>query len=198
MPHSHIPIVSDFTLHVCAKFLHGEHQCASRCWCSPTQHTTSRMHVAHRSCACMMACWHMYMHVGILPVCICSFRAYGMLVYCACMLACFVCMRHIGHACWHIVPACWHAVHACCMLAYCLHVGIVCLHIGILCMHVGILCMHVGIVCLHVGILCMHVGILCLHVGMVCPMNAIVILEMLCMLNLTQFTPHTTSPGIRN
>ena len=38
--------------------------------------------------------------------------------------------------------------------------------------------------------LCMNVGILCMHVDMVCPMNAIDMLEMLCMLNLTQITPH--------
>jgi len=39
MLHSHIPIMSNFTLHVCAKVSHGEHRCASQCWCSPTPHT---------------------------------------------------------------------------------------------------------------------------------------------------------------
>ena len=38
MPHSIIPIMLNFTLHVCAKFSHGEHRCASWCWCSPTRH----------------------------------------------------------------------------------------------------------------------------------------------------------------
>ena len=28
----------NFTLHVCTKFSHGEHWCASRCWCSHTRH----------------------------------------------------------------------------------------------------------------------------------------------------------------
>ena len=39
MPHSFIPIMLNFTLHVCAKFSHGEHRCASWCWCSPTRHS---------------------------------------------------------------------------------------------------------------------------------------------------------------
>ena len=38
MSHSHIPIMFNFTLHVCTIFSYGEHWCASRCWCSPTQH----------------------------------------------------------------------------------------------------------------------------------------------------------------
>ena len=37
--------MSNFTLHVCAKFSHGEHRCASRCWCSPTRHTTPQTSV---------------------------------------------------------------------------------------------------------------------------------------------------------
>ena len=36
----------------------------------------------------------------------------------------------------------------------------------------------------------LHDGILCMHVGIVCSMNAIDMLEILCMLNLTQITPH--------
>ena len=43
--------------------------------------------------------------------------------------------------------------------------------------------------CLHDGMLCMNVGILCMYVGMVCSMNAIGMLEKLCMLNLTHITP---------
>ena len=39
-------------------------------------------------------------------------------------------------------------------------------------------------------ILCLHDGILCMNVGMVCSMNAIDMLEMLCMLNLTNH-PHS-------
>ena len=37
---SFIPIMFNFTLHVCANSSHGEHWCVSRCWCFPTQHTT--------------------------------------------------------------------------------------------------------------------------------------------------------------
>ena len=51
--------------------------------------------------------------------------------------------------------------------------------------------MHVGILCMHVGILCTNVGIMCMNVGMVCSMNVIDMLEMLCMLNFTQITPHS-------
>ena len=39
---------------------------------------------------------------------------------------------------------------------------------------------------------------LCMHVGMVCPVNAIDMLEMLCMLNLTQITPHNLVLGDRD
>ena len=38
MPHSHIPIMFNFTLHVCTNFSYCEHWCASRCWCFPTRH----------------------------------------------------------------------------------------------------------------------------------------------------------------
>ena len=31
----------NFTFHVCTSFSHGEHRCASQCWCSPTRHTSS-------------------------------------------------------------------------------------------------------------------------------------------------------------
>ena len=48
--------------------------------------------------------------------------------------------------------------------------------------------MHDDILCLHDGMLCMNVGILCMHVGMFC--SAIDMLEILCMLNLTQIIPH--------
>ena len=57
-------------------------------------------------------------------------------------------------------------------------------------MHNGILCMHDGILCMHDGILYMHDGKLCMHDEMLDPKNAIDMLEMLCKLNLTQFTPH--------
>ena len=56
-------------------------------------------------------------------------------------------------------------------------------------MHDDILRLHNGMLCMSIGILCMHVGILCMHVGLVCSMDAM--LETLCMLNLTQITPHT-------
>ena len=42
MLHSHIPIMFNFTLHVCANFSRSEHWCASWCWCSPTRHTTPK------------------------------------------------------------------------------------------------------------------------------------------------------------
>ena len=45
------------------------------------------------------------------------------------------------------------------------------------------------ILCLHDDILYMNVGILCMNVGMVCSMNAIDMLEMLCMLSLKLTTP---------
>ena len=38
-----------------------------------------------------------------------------------------------------------------------------------------------------------HDGILCIHVDMVCSMNAIDMLEILCMLNLTRIILHTVS-----
>ena len=62
-----------------------------------------------------------------------------------------------------------------------------CMYDGILCMHDGILCIHDGKLCMHNGILCMHDGKLCMHDGM---LDAIDMLEVLCTLNLTQFTPH--------
>ena len=73
-----------------------------------------------------------------------------------------------------------------------MHDGKLCTHDGILCMHNGILCMHNGILCMHDGKLCMHDGKLCklcMHDGMLDPKNAIDMLEMLCTLNMTQFTP---------
>ena len=64
-------------------------------------------------------------------------------------------------------------------------------------MHDGKLCMHDGMLCMHDGMLYMHDGILLIHDGM---LNAIDMLEMLCTLNLMQFTPHnalgTASSGI--
>ena len=60
-------------------------------------------------------------------------------------------------------------------------------------MYDDILCMHVGMLWINIGMLCMHVGILCMNVGMVCSMNAIDMLEILCMLNLTDLPlPHMT------
>ena len=64
----------------------------------------------------------------------------------------------------------------------CLHDGM-CTHVGILCLHGSTLFMHDGMLCLHDG-MCRHVGILCLHDAMLRLINAIDILEMLCMLNL--------------
>ena len=46
--------------------------------------------------------------------------------------------------------------------------------------------MHDGMLCMHDGMLCMHDGMLCMHDDM---LDAIDMLEMLCTLNLTQFTP---------
>ena len=40
MPHSHIPIMFNFTLHVCTIFSHGEHWCASWCYSAPSLNTT--------------------------------------------------------------------------------------------------------------------------------------------------------------
>ena len=93
------------------------------------------------------------------------------------MLTYFVCM--LGYCTFVAVRAYGMLAYCACMLACC-----TCM------LHVGILCLHVGILCMHVGILCLHVGILCMDVGTVCLMNAIDMLEMLCMLNLTQITPH--------
>ena len=53
MPHSHIPIMFNFTLHVCINFSHGEHWCASWCWCSPTRHNSYAM-------AMMLHAWMLY------------------------------------------------------------------------------------------------------------------------------------------
>ena len=39
MTHSHI-LIFNFTLHMHGKFSRGKHWCTSRCWCSPTQHTS--------------------------------------------------------------------------------------------------------------------------------------------------------------
>ena len=44
---------------------------------------------------------------------------------------------------------------------------------------------------IHDGKLCMHYGKLCMRDGM---LDAIDMLETLCTLNLTQFTPHTHPP----
>jgi len=43
---------------------------------------------------------------------------------------------------------------------------------------------HDHILPLYEGIMCMNTGTLCMHDGMVCPMNAIDMLEMLCMLRV--------------
>ena len=48
----------------------------------------------------------------------------------------------------------------------------------------GPLEIHDHILPLYEGILCMNTGTLCMHDGMVCPMNAIDMLEMLCMLRV--------------
>ena len=82
------------------------------------------------------------------------------------------------------------------MMAYCaciLHDPKLLMHEGMLCMHDHKLLMHVGILCMHDHKLLMHDGILCMLDGMLDPKNAIDNLEMLCTLNLTQFTPHIHS-----
>ena len=40
----------NFTLHVCTIFSHGEHWCASWCWCSPTRHNCQNCY--SKSCDC--------------------------------------------------------------------------------------------------------------------------------------------------
>ena len=49
----------NFTLHVCANVSHGEHWCASRSWCSPTQHTTSFFCLPSTRIA-RCNCWNYY------------------------------------------------------------------------------------------------------------------------------------------
>ena len=50
--------------------------------------------------------------------------------------------------------------------------------------------MNIGMLCMNIDMLCMNIGMLCMHVGIVSSINAIGMLEILCMLNLTQITPH--------
>ena len=85
----------------------------------------------------------------------------------------------VGMLCVHM--SCWHFVHA---------VSMLCLHDDILCLHDGMLCMNIGMLCMNIGMLCMNIDMLCMHVGIVSSINAINMLEILCMLNLTQITPH--------
>ena len=59
-----------------------------------------------------------------------------------------------------------------------------------LCMNTDMLCMNIGMLCMNIGMLCMNIDMLCMHVGIVSSINAIDMLEILCMLNLTQITPH--------
>ena len=63
MPHPLKPLnvpfpYPNFTLHVCAKFSHGEHRCASRCWCSPTRHTTTSYVAGNRLPVAMITSWY--------------------------------------------------------------------------------------------------------------------------------------------
>ena len=44
--------------------------------------------------------------------------------------------------------------------------------------------------CMNIGMLCMNIGMLCMHVGIVSSINAIDMLEILCMLNLTHHPPY--------
>ena len=64
------------------------------------------------------------------------------------------------------------------------------MNIGMLCMNIGMLCMNIDMLCMNTDMLCMNIDMLCMHVGIVSSMNAIDMSEILCMLNLTQITPH--------
>ena len=57
-------------------------------------------------------------------------------------------------------------------------------------MNIGMLCMNTDMLCMNIGMLRMNIDMLCMHVGIVSSINAIDMLEILCMLNLTQITPH--------
>ena len=62
-------------------------------------------------------------------------------------------------------------------------------------MNIGMLCMNIGMLCMNTDMLCMNIDMLCMHVGIVSSINAIDMLEILCMLNLTQITPHNYAPS---
>ena len=62
----------NFTLCVCAKFSHGEHWCASWCWCSPTWHT-SQVASSQRS---LMWCKRRWNSTTLKPV-LCIFLEKG-------------------------------------------------------------------------------------------------------------------------
>ena len=51
--------------------------------------------------------------------------------------------------------------------------------------------MNIDMLRMNIDMLCMNIGMLCMHVGIVSSINAIDMLEILCMLNLTQITPHS-------
>ena len=72
----------------------------------------------------------------------------------------------------------------------CMNIGMLCVNTDMLCMNIDMLCMNIGMLCMNIGMLCMNIGMLCMHVGIVSSINAIDMLEILCMLNLTQITPH--------
>ena len=63
-------------------------------------------------------------------------------------------------------------------------------------MNIGMLCMNTGMLCMNTGMLCMNIDMLCMHVGIVSSINAIDMLEILCMLNLTQITPHSVTASL--
>ena len=71
-----------------------------------------------------------------------------------------------------------------------MNTDMLCMNTDMLCMNTDMLCMSIGMLCMNIGMLCMNIGMLCMHVGIVSSINAIDMLEILCMLNLTQITPH--------
>ena len=70
----------------------------------------------------------------------------------------------------------------------CMNIGMMCMNIGMLCMKIGMLCMNIDMLRMNIDMLCRNIGMLCMYVGIVSSINAIDMLEILCMLNLTQIT----------
>ena len=146
-----------------------------------------------------MSCWHFVHAVSMLCLhddILCLHD--GMLcmnIGMLCMNIGMLCMNidivhehwHVVHEHWHVVHEHWHVVHEhwhCAWTLACCAWTLAC------CAWTLTLCMNIGMLCMNIGMLCMNTDMLCMHVGIVSSINAIDMLEILCMLNLTQITPH--------